>query len=93
MGRPGKAGDQRPGGGSSEPGGHREEPGRPSTDCKGPVVPCQGGRPVRVEDPVGDEMEMGEKADYGRWIKMLTLVPSELGARAGFRAEGRQNPV
>lgn len=46
-----------------------------------------------MEDPVGDEMEMGEKADYGRWIKMLTLVPSELGARAGFRAEGRQNPV
>lgn len=46
-----------------------------------------------MEDLVGDEMEMGEKADCGRWIKTLTLVPSELGARAGFRAEERQNPV
>ena len=35
-------------------------------------------------DLVGDEVEMGEKADCGRWVRMLTLVPSELGARAGF---------
>ena len=48
---------------------------------------------LRSPARVGGGVEMGEKADCGGWIKMLTLIPRELGASAAFRAEERQNPV
>ena len=46
-----------------------------------------------MEDMVGDGVEVGEKADCGSWIRMLTLIPKELGASAGFGAEEKENPV
>jgi len=82
-GWPGKACKQKP------------EVGSRARGCAGKNLAGQVQTAETLRSParVGGGVEMGEKADCGRWIRMPTLIPRELGASAGFGAEEKQNPV